>query len=221
MVYDRLEDILKLCSSSLTKDGKFVVQKYIERPLLIHNTKFDIRQWFLVTDWNPLTIWMFKDCYLRFCTEHFSLETRQQNVHLCNHSIQKNYKNNSNRHTDLPGREQGGFFIRIDSFYLVENMWTNTEFIAKYLRPNHLADRWDKYIYPAMKDAIICSMLVAQDTIDQRKVLCHYSTRGFSLVFSSDRIHSNYLVLILCSEKILNPGSLKSIVVRRWRGVHQ
>ena len=49
-------------------------------------------------------------------------------------------------------------------------MWTNTEFKEKYLRPNRLADRWEKFIYPAMKDAIICSMLVAQDSIDQRKV---------------------------------------------------
>ena len=130
-----------------------MVQKYIERPLLIHNTKFDIRQWFLVTDWNPLTIWMFKDCYLRFCTEHFSLATRQQNVHLCNYSIQKHYKNNSNRHADLPE----------------ENMWTSAEFISKYLVPNKLAHKWDSMIYPAMKDAIICSMLVAQDTIDPRK----------------------------------------------------
>ena len=102
VVYDRLDDMLKLCTSTVTDKAKFIVQKYIERPLLIHNVKFDIRQWFLVTDWNPLTIWMYKDCYLRFCTEYFSLATRQQNVHLCNHAIQKHYKNNATRHSDLP-----------------------------------------------------------------------------------------------------------------------
>jgi hypothetical protein len=49
-------------------------------------------------------------------------------------------------------------------------MWTSTEFIEKYLRPNKLVDKWDSFICPAMKDAIICSMLVAQDTIDPRRV---------------------------------------------------
>ena len=185
VVYDRLDDILKLCSSNLINDRKFVVQKYIERPLLIHNTKFDIRQWFLVTDWNPLTIWMFKDCYFRFCTEHFSLATRQQNVHLCNYSIQKHFKNNSNRHADLP----------------VENMWTSREFIEKYLCPHGLESQWETLIYPAMKDAIICSMLVAQDSIDARKV----SLVEFVVIIvtlDSSRIPLNCSVLILCSVKI-------------------
>ena len=49
-------------------------------------------------------------------------------------------------------------------------MWTSSEFIEKYLRPMGQVAKWDSLIYPAMKDAIICSMLVAQDSIDTRKV---------------------------------------------------
>jgi hypothetical protein len=49
-------------------------------------------------------------------------------------------------------------------------MWTSPEFIEKYLRPKKLTNKWESFIYPAMKEAIICSMLVAQDTIDTRKV---------------------------------------------------
>jgi hypothetical protein len=86
-------------------------------------------------------------------------------------------------------------------------MWTKSEFITKYLQPKKLADKWNSLIYPSMKDAIICSMLVAQDTIEPRRVrfllILKISIR--SLI----RIHLNYSVLILCLEKILNLGLLK------------
>ena len=58
-----------------------------------------------------------------------------------------------------------------------ENMWTNAEFVDKYLRPMQCATKWETMIYPAMKDAIVCSMLVAQDTIDSRKVFSDDTTR--------------------------------------------
>ncbi|CAL6044519.1 Tubulin_tyrosine ligase [Hexamita inflata] len=75
----------------------YIVQKYIERPLLIDNKKFDIRCWFLVTKTQPIQMWMWCAPYLRIASNDYSSDYNNTFAHLTNNSIQKyatNFKGN-------------------------------------------------------------------------------------------------------------------------------
>ena len=72
------------------KDSQYVIQKYIESPLLIENRKFDIRVWVLVT--HKLSVYFYKEGYIRTSSQTFSLDDETLNnkfVHLTNNAIQK------------------------------------------------------------------------------------------------------------------------------------
>ncbi len=81
------DDMLELAAGK--SEGR-VVQKYIERPLLVAGKKFDLRVWVLVTSWAPLIVWVFPECLARFCPHAFSLNELQNKYrHLTNVSLNK------------------------------------------------------------------------------------------------------------------------------------
>jgi tubulin monoglycylase TTLL3/8 len=148
-VVQKINEILRSYVSqgepNLQKENRWIIQKYIEKPLLVENTKFDIRQWFLVDSWSPLRIWVYKDSYLRFSTREFSLSELNQAVHLCNHSIQKNYAKQKN--SELPD----------------DNMWTNRQFDNWY-NSKFGTSIWDSIVYPKMTEILKDVMLSMQES---------------------------------------------------------
>ncbi|NXO34989.1 TTLL3 monoglycylase, partial [Locustella ochotensis] len=150
----RLEEVLELAQSyagSSARVCEWVVQKYVERPLTIFDTKFDIRQWFVVTDWKPLTVWFYRDCYLRFCSRPFSLCHLEPARHLCNVSIQKRFKT-----------------LQSDPRLPPDKIWSNKQF-QEYLAQLGRADAWQRVIVPGMKAAILNTLRCARDHVGSRK----------------------------------------------------
>ena len=132
-------------SLNATNDSGVIVQKYIENPLIINKRKFDIRQWVLVTSIDPLIIWMWKEPYIRFGAEDYSIDDINNIYsHLTNNSIAKHsaqYKKENN---------------------LEGNMWTCFDF-EKYIG----SENW-KAIHEKIKNAIICSFYAAHHEIRPR-----------------------------------------------------
>ncbi|XP_047544450.1 uncharacterized protein LOC125076662 [Vanessa atalanta] len=133
-------------------NAKYVIQKYIEEPLLIHETKFDIRQYYLVTSTYPLIIWMYTECYLKFSSQKYSLKNYHESIHLTNNAVQKNYKNCKQRNKELP----------------TNNMWDLDKYKC-YLAKIGKDDVWQNVIYPGMKKSIIGIMLSCQDSLSVSK----------------------------------------------------
>ena len=80
-----------------------------------------------MTDWNPLTIWCYKESYIRFCVAEYDPKGESRKNHLTNNSVQKKY-------ADFADAEDG-------------NMWSSEEF-ADHLEGEYGDDCWQTKIWP-------------------------------------------------------------------------
>ncbi|KAG7513259.1 putative tubulin polyglutamylase TTLL9 isoform X1 [Solea senegalensis] len=97
-LFRKLKDIMDWKRDSTRteelRDGpqveSYVVQRYIENPYLINSRKFDLRVYVLVTSFNPLKAWLYRDGFARFSTTRFTLSIIDDKyMHLTNVAIQK------------------------------------------------------------------------------------------------------------------------------------
>ena len=126
---------------SLTSySNSWVVQKYIENPLIICNRKFDIRQWVLISSSDPLTIWVYNKAYLRFSLENYTDENiSNPYIHLTNNSISKTSH-------------------KFSSSEIKGCMWSIKQF-QEYLVNEKGSDFWINSIFPSIKKIVKYSVL--------------------------------------------------------------
>jgi len=139
---NKLNDIYQMGKKSQSK----VVQKYIERPFLVRNRKFDVRQWVLVTSWEPLDAFVFETAYLKFCSSDFSLDLEELSDvyrHLSNYTIQK--KNSS---------EEG---------QKLEIIMSSEEF-EQYNRNQEAEFSWSRDLLPKIQDVVYRSLKGVQES---------------------------------------------------------
>ena len=76
----------------MIKSFQFVVQKYIEKPCLINDRKFDIRVWVLLTQ--DMKVFVFKEGYIRTSSEIYKCDDiNNPFIHFTNNAIQKYSEN--------------------------------------------------------------------------------------------------------------------------------
>jgi tubulin polyglutamylase TTLL4 len=69
-----------------------LVSKYVANPHLIDGLKYDLRIYVLVTSYDPLKVYLFREGLTRFATEKYSTNLnslKKRYVHLTNYSVNK------------------------------------------------------------------------------------------------------------------------------------
>ncbi|XP_074653946.1 tubulin polyglutamylase TTLL11-like isoform X2 [Tubulanus polymorphus] len=111
-----------------------VVQDYITRPFLIDGYKFDLRIYCLLTNLNPLEIYISKEGLARFCTSKYEEPTNENLadtfMHLTNYSLNKrssNYVHTDTQHEGSKRTSSSVFEDMARAGHNIEKLWRDIE----------------------------------------------------------------------------------------------
>lgn len=180
-----VSSISQLISVAKALDFECVVQKYVERPLLIHGCKFDIRQWVAVvqtTKADAPSIWWYEECYCRLASESFSTENLDNPlIHLCNYSIQQE----------------------------TSRMWSLSEFCHHF----QCAEAWQREIKPKMQRAVLDVLSVFHAQMETRTSTAAASFEWFGVDFMLDDTFHPWLIEVNVSPDLSDSTTVTAALV--------
>mmetsp|Transcript_55383 Transcript_55383/g.124471 ORF Transcript_55383/g.124471 Transcript_55383/m.124471 type:complete len:734 (-) Transcript_55383:8-2209(-) len=182
-------------------EARWIAQKYMENPLIIGNKKFDMRQWVIVTQWNPLSVWFYEDCYLRFSfADYDPARLKNKFAHLTNNSVSKHAKEFEDQRDDT--------------------MWHSSSF-QEYLRSlpssesssgqTTAGDPWLSKIQPKMKEIVLRSLESVQDVMQARPN--SFQLFGYDFMVSDDL--ETWLIEVNSSPDLSYSTSTTKLLVKR------
>ena len=145
----------------------YIIQKYIEKPLLYKNRKFDIRCFTLMCTINGnLQGYWYQEGYLRTSCREFTLKNiSNRYVHLTNDAVQKKL--------DDYGKFESG------------NKLSYPEF-QKYLDSINVKCDFVKTVVPKMKTMVQDSMRAVSRKIDPNRRNCSFEIFGYDFMLDED-----------------------------------
>ena len=78
--------------SPIPRRSGWIASRYISRPHLINGRKYDLRLYVLVSSFDPLRVYLFKEGLVRFATEKYTTNQKslkKRFIHLTNYSVNK------------------------------------------------------------------------------------------------------------------------------------
>lgn len=159
---------IRLLANINSLPKKCLVSKYLEKPHIINNKKYDLRLYVVITSFSPLKIYLYEDGLVRFASEEYSEVTNANRfnrfMHLTNYSVNKN-SSNFDKNISLE-----------DNF--LGSKWTLSAY-KKYFKENNLDFDllWNK-IKNIVAKAVICA---ADQTISTVKQFTQHTNNLFEL----------------------------------------
>lgn len=185
-------DLGPLLAHAQQCDWEMIVQKYVEQPFLIgdDNRKFDVRLWVLVTSWDPITIFVHPEPYLRLSSKPFTFSAGSFSdpfVHLTNRAVQIGFANGSSPKGGSPKECNEDYIWMLDRlFQWADSSSKQVEYFGNdgHLLQGSVRDAWIASSWPRMLQAVRTSVLSCQPDTLGKRVSC-FDLLGFDFILDT------------------------------------